>query len=284
MPVVFDYTDFRKFLKDYYTEQKKAFGCFSYKYFASRAGFANKGFVYNLVNGDKRLSKTHVFKLCAAMKLDKSEFDYFDCMVAFNQAESTAERTYFFKQMEAINAPARKRTKAQLVRKDQFEFYSKWHHGVVRSLVDMDEKANDPKWIAQRVMPPISVWDARHSLRLLKRLGMIKRAPDGSYTVKTPVISTGHDVRNVALYAFYLQHLQLAAEALQKLPREKRNFNGITMGISQKTYARVCSELQSFMEKMMTIAEEDEHADSVYQLNFQCYPMTNSDGKEERNA
>jgi uncharacterized protein (TIGR02147 family) len=284
MPVIFDYTDFRQFLRDYYTEQKKALRCFSYKYFANKAGLANKGFIYNIINGKKRLSRTHVFGLCAAMRFDKKESDYFENMVAFNQAVSPAEREHFFKHMQGTKESGGKQTRVQLVRTDQYEFYSKWYHSVIRSLIGMHKKAEDTRWIAKHLNPHLSVWDVRRSIRLLKRLGLIIKTNDGTHTISNPSISTGHDVQNVALYSFYLQHLHLASEALKKQPGEKRNFGGITMGISRKSYDRICTELHSFMEKMMAIAEEDKNADSAYQLNFQFYPMSNTASKEKKNG
>lgn len=283
MPDIFDYTDFREYLKDFYTHQKKSLKCFSYKYFSNKAGFKNKGFIYNIFNGGKRLSKTNVFRLCRAMNLTRHECDYFENMVAYNQSASPDEREHFFRLMQSAKVPGRKRTKTQTVRSDQYEFYSQWYHSVIRSLVDLQKAGDDYKWLAKNVLPPISAWDARRSMELLKRLGIVIKTPGGAYKIKDQSISTGHEVRNTALFAFYLQHLKLAADALQKVPRDKRNFSGITLGISKATYGRICEELQELTEKILALAEEDSNADSVYQLNFQLYPVSRTVNKEKGN-
>jgi uncharacterized protein (TIGR02147 family) len=280
VPYIFDYTDFRQFLRDFYALQKKSLKCFSYKYFSNKAGFKNKGFIYNIFNGTKRLSKTNVFRLCSAMNLNQHECDYFENMVAYNQATSPDEREHFFRRMQSAKVPGRKRTKTQIVRSDQYEFYSQWHHSVIRSLVDLQNAGDDYKWLAKHVRPQISAWDARRSLELLKRLGLVVKTPGGAYKIKDRSISTGHDVRSTALFAFYLQHLKLAADALQKVPRDKRNFSGITLGISKATYDRICEELRALFEKIMAMVEEDKNADSVYQLNFQLYPVSSTVKKE----
>jgi uncharacterized protein (TIGR02147 family) len=47
----FDYTDYQKYLADYYNERKKQNHGFSYQSLAQKAGFGNAGFVYNIFNG-----------------------------------------------------------------------------------------------------------------------------------------------------------------------------------------------------------------------------------------
>jgi uncharacterized protein (TIGR02147 family) len=283
VPDIFDYTDFRQYLRDFYAYQKKSLKCFSYKYFSTKAGFKNKGFVYNIFNGTKRLSKTNVFRLCRAMNLNRHECEYFENMVAYNQATSPDERAHFFRQMHSAIVPGRKRTKIQHVRSDQFEYYSQWYHSVIRSLVDLHNGGDDYKWLAKHVRPQISAWDARRSLELLKRLGLVVKTPGVAYKIRDQSISTGDDVRSTALFAFYLQHLKLAADALQKVPRDKRNFSGMTLGISKATYGRICEELRALTEKIMAMAEEDKNADSVYQLNFQLYPVSSTISKGKDN-
>jgi uncharacterized protein (TIGR02147 family) len=46
MPDIFTYSNSRLFLKDYYGERKKAHPSFSYRYFANKAGFKSKTFIY----------------------------------------------------------------------------------------------------------------------------------------------------------------------------------------------------------------------------------------------
>jgi uncharacterized protein (TIGR02147 family) len=66
---VFAYTDYRKFLSDYYNEQKKLSPAFSYKNFSNKAGFPNKGFIYNVICGRKNLAKSSVVRVCKAMAM-----------------------------------------------------------------------------------------------------------------------------------------------------------------------------------------------------------------------
>jgi uncharacterized protein (TIGR02147 family) len=274
MVSVFDYLDFRKFLKDYFEEKKSLYSYFSYKYFAEKTGFNNKGFMYNIINGSKRLSTSNAFKLCSALRLNKKECEYFQNLVSFSQADSPAERDFFFKQMEGIKNQTGKPNAAKLVLKDQYELYSQWQHSVVRALIGMHPAQKKPAWFGRQLHPPISAREVRRSLELLLRLGLVRRNSDKTYSLCDRTISTGHEVQGIALFNFYLQHLGLASDALQKLPKNSRRFEGITLGISLKSYEKIGAEFESFVEKALVIAEQDKQADRVYQLMLQLYPLT----------
>jgi uncharacterized protein (TIGR02147 family) len=277
---VFDYLDHHKFLKDYFEEKKASCPFFSYKYFASKAGFSNKGFMYNIINGSKKLSNSNVFKLCTAIGLTKAESDYFQYLVAFNQAASPLERDHFFKEMEAVKGHYRQ-TNVQIVRGDQYELYSKWHHSALRALAGMNPGKKDFSWFGRQLQPAIKGREARRSIELLVKLGLLRETASGAWELCDPVISTGHEVKNVALFNFYLQHLALASDALKTLPATKRRFEGVTLGISRKSLELIGKEFETFVQKVLSIAAEEKEADRVYQLMLQLYPLTKSSVRGE---
>ena len=93
---IFIYTDYRKFLKDYYENKKKENKSFSYQRFANKAGFKTKTFLFNVIRGDKPLSKKSILNLAQAMKLKKKETDYFETLINFNESKTVKEREYYF--------------------------------------------------------------------------------------------------------------------------------------------------------------------------------------------
>ncbi len=134
---IFDYTDFKKYLADYYEEKKSKNPNFSYQYLADKAGFKNRGFIYNIINGNKNVSKSNCFKISYALEHNKYEAEYFENLVAFYQAKNLKEINYFFDKINQIKNRGKGYTKTQLIRQDQYEFYSKWYHSAIRSIIDM---------------------------------------------------------------------------------------------------------------------------------------------------
>lgn len=273
---LFKYDDFRKFLEDYYADMKAKCPYFSYKYLAQKAGFRNKGFVFNIIKGKKNLSASNAVRLAKALKFSRQESEYFGNLTAYNQARGPEEQGHFYSRMLAVNGVRNGRAGAQVVRRDQYEFYSKWHHAAVRSLIDMNGFDGDFKGLAKKLHPPIQAREAKKSVELLLRLGMVVKAGKDSYRVATKTITTGPDIPRTAVLKFHEETLKLAGVALKELPREKRNISGCTLGISEAGYQAICEEIREFRKRLLSIAEKDEKADRVYQMNCHFFPLTNN--------
>ena len=274
MTTIFNYQDYRKFLADFYEEKKTATPSFSYQNFSRKAGFSSKSFVFNVIKGKKTLSRASVVRLCGAMELSKTESAYFENLVYFNQATNFTERNFYFEKLNEIRPVTSEASRARNLRQDQFEFYSQWHHAVIRSLIDLFPDINDPRVLAKMVHPAISPKQAQKSMELLLRLGLVKRQADGTYTVSSKILTTGPELQGLAVQRFHLTCMELAAAALRELPRNRRNVSGLTLGISRNAYDRICRELYEFQNRILTIAENDKGSDGVYQLNFQLFSVS----------
>lgn len=274
---IFNYTDFKKYLSDYYEATKAEKPNFSYQSLANKAGFQNKGFVYNIINGNKTLSKSNVFKLSQALGHNRFETEYFETLVTFNQAKDLNERNFYFDKLNHLQNKGKKKSEAQVLRQDQYEFYSKWYHVMIRSIIDMYEFSDDFKWLAKMVYPPISSKQAKQSVTLLEKLGLIEKQKNGIFKVTEKSLTTGNKVLSLAVQNFHVECTDLAKKALQKTPAKNRNITGLTLGISEQTYYHICEEIQQFQQNIMNLANSDEQADRVYQFNFHLFPTSDFD-------
>jgi uncharacterized protein (TIGR02147 family) len=76
MPSVYDYLDFRLYLRDYYAEQKAKNPHFSYELFTRLAGFKAKSLIHNILSGKRNVSKDGIFQIGAALKLNRKELAF----------------------------------------------------------------------------------------------------------------------------------------------------------------------------------------------------------------
>ncbi len=271
---IFNYQDYRKFLSDYYNEKKNAASSFSYQNFSRKIGFASKSFVFNVIKGKKTLSRASVVRMCGALGLNKTEAAYFENLVYFNQALTFTERNFYFEKLNSIQPATTEASRARDLRQDQFEFYSRWYHVVVRSLIDLYPSVKDPATLAKMVHPAITPKQAQKSIELLTRLGLIHKRSNGTYAISCKLLSTAQELQSLAVQQFHLTCMEHAAKALKELPGDKRNFSGLTLGVSRKAYGTICKELYAFQNKIFSIAENDEGSDGVYQFNFHFFPVS----------
>jgi uncharacterized protein (TIGR02147 family) len=274
MPDISQYTDYRKLLQDYYEEARKKNPGFSYQVFCEKAGIKSKGFLYNVVHGRRTLSKSHIFALSQAMHLNKCETEYLENLVAFNEATTLKERNYFYERLSSIKAGGAQAWKTQIIRNKQFEYYSRLHYGVVRSIIGMHGFDGDYKALGGSIRPRITPRQARSAIELLEKLGFIQKQKNGVFQVRDKSITTEPEVVSLAVLNFHRQASELGAKALEDLPRGQRNITGCMLGISKKTYDSICEEIRIFRSRLVQLAEADTAADTVYQLNFQLFPVS----------
>lgn len=270
---IFEYLDYRGFLKDYYNAKKEANPAFSLRVFSDKIGFKAKDFISRVMNGDKNLSSQSIPKVASGLRLGKHETEFFVALVKFNQAETTEERNGAFEEMQAVLKVVRFAEKQHLLGHTQYMVYSHWRHLTIRSLIGMYGFDGDYETLARRVHPRITAEEAKKSVKLLEDCQLINKNKNGKYELTESAITTGDRTSKLALRGFHQQCLKLAADSIDRDPPGKRHISGLTLGISQEGYERIVERINAFRKEIALIAEEDENADKVFQLQFALFPV-----------
>ena len=280
MPNIFNYMDYREFLKDFYNEKKAVTSDFSYKYIADKAGFKSKSFIKLVIDGRKNLTADSIPLLNRVLKLKKKAFSYFNDLVAFNQAKSLKIRNYYFSRLFSY----RKRNPGRLVLQHQYDFYAKWHHNTIRELVTMYPFSEDYEALGRMVMPPISAARARESVQLLLKLQLIKKVESG-YVQTSPLLTTGDEVKSIAVQNFHVRNMALGAQSIDICPASQRDISCMVLGLSAEGFEKVKAETQAFRKKVLAIALDDRKPDKVYHYNIQVFPTSQKiDGSRGRHV
>jgi uncharacterized protein (TIGR02147 family) len=272
MPNIFEYSDFRAYLQQCFEEKKKKNPRFSYQSFTQQLGFSNRGFLFNVLKGSKKLSKSHCYKFSKTLHHTKEEAEYFENIVAFALAKNDEERSYYYEQ--ALQSKSGTATPTHLLRKDQYEYYSKWYHSAVRALIDLHPFKDDFLHLSQTLSPPITKAQAKKSVELLERLGLIAKGEDGVYHLTETRIKAGEDISQTAKNRFHFECTELAKQSIMDHSPETHNINSLTLGISERTYEIICKEAKQFKDKVIELANSESNADRVYQYQLIFFPLT----------
>ncbi len=270
---IFEYLDYREFLKDYYSAKKEANPTFSLRVFSDKIGFKAKDFISRVMNGDKNLSNQSIPKVAAGLKLGKHETEFFTGLVRFNQAETTDERNSAFEEMQAALKVARFAEKQHVLGHAQYMVYSHWRHLTVRSLIGMFGFNGDYEALAKQVRPHITAEEAKKSVQLLEECELIKKDKSGKYVLTENSITTGDRTSKLALRGYHQHCLKLAADSIDRDPPGSRHISGLTLGISKEGYERIVERINAFRKEIALIAEEDQNSDKVFQLEFAMFPV-----------
>lgn len=270
---IYEYLDYREFLQDYYNLKKSSSPYFSLRVFSDKIGFKAKDFISRVMNGEKNLSPSSVSKIASGLNLSVRERSFFEALVFFNQAESTKERDNAFAQIQQILKIVRFKEKQYLMAHYQYEVFSHWRHLVIRSLIGMFGFSGDYNSLAKQVRPKVTAEEAKKSVALLEKCNLIEKNSKGEYSLTKNAITTGNKTSKLALRGFHQHCLRLAIDSIDYEEPSKRNISALTLGISKKSYNQIVEKINEFRKEIALIAEEDESADSVYQMNFQLFPV-----------
>lgn len=274
MNALFAYTDYRQYLKDWYEEKKQANKHFSFRLLADRSGFKARDYLLRVMRGDRNLSLAGAEKLSGFFGFSEKQKEYFKTLVQFNQAPNTLEKESAWRRLSEIQ----KYGAHQKLRHDQFEYYSSWYHSALRSLLPVVDFRDDWEKVGRALDPPITAKQAKASVDLLIRLGLLERDARGRYSVSQAAVSTGDEIASLAVAGFHKSAMDLVRRSIDRHPSPARDISGVTMSISREGFVRIKSEIRAFRKKIMAIASEDREEDMVYQLNMHLIPLTKNRG------
>jgi uncharacterized protein (TIGR02147 family) len=274
---VFNYTDYREYLKDYFKDRKKSDPKFSHRWLARQLDLSTSNLLWLVIKGKRNLTAGLCHKLSEIFKLSRRESEYFENMVNFMQSKASKVKDLYFSRMALL----RKKLKVDRIEEQQYEYYTNRYNPVIRELVTNPAFSNDPEALSKMILPSITPSQAKRSIELLLKLGMIKKQ-GGRYVQTSPLISTGPEVNSLAIVNFHRAMGGLAIEALDRVPKNERNITSSTLYISRNVYEQMVKKIEDLRREFLAMADSVKQGERVYQVNFQVFPVSKTQENRER--
>ena len=278
---IFDYSDYRKFLRDFQQSKSTLNSAFSYRYFAQKAGINSSSFYPQIIKGARNLTKNTILKTCVAFGLSDQEAEYFENLVFFNQAKTIKEKNHFF---EKLIEKQRLRNVKKL-KEEQYDYFSEWHHCIIRELVPMIGFKDDYTALAKMVHPQLTAKQAKDSVALLLDLGFLKKKGN-TFVQSEPLLATDSntDFKVHQIMSFQIRVLKLAMESYDRWQAKERLTSATTFSISEKTFDQFVEILRECRTRLMKLTASDNNPERVYMLSMNLFPMTKRNSRGDSNA
>ena len=252
---IYEYDNYRFFLRDYFREQKRLKSIFSHRYFAKRAGFSSSSFCAHVIDGKRQLTEKSLKKILRGLGMRGRRATFFRYLVMYNQAVTAQERELYFKKLDRI----RKNTEFYIVKKKQYAYYDKWYYPVIRELAVYSNWNGNYAKLASLVTPPIQPDKARKTVEALVEIGMLIKKEDGSFTQSHEAV-TARDVPPVVTRKTRRDYIHLA--------------EGVTVLMSEEKFKEVTEKLDEIRRSILSESLEEDVKNRVYQFNFQAFPLS----------
>jgi uncharacterized protein (TIGR02147 family) len=270
MPPLCEYFDYQAFLRDYIDARKKDQLWFSFRYFASKIRMDHSNLI-KVCLGKRHISRRNALAIADFFKFTAKEREYFTTLVEFNKAKSETKSKHLLEKLLAI-----KNVDLKKIEPHQYDYYREWYHTAIYSLLDYYEFRGDYSALAAVLNPPITPQKAKASIALLEKLQLIRRDADGRYTQAQKMVTSGQNWHSLAIQKFQEETIKLALNSIEYNPRNVRDFSTLTMALSKSDMEVIRELTEQYRKSIIKVIHESGPGDTVYQLNIQVFPMTQS--------
>ena len=267
MKPIFEYTDYREWIRDAFDDFKQRKTVISWRYMAMKLG-ADPGNLLRVSQGKIHLTLSLVKPMAEFFELDEKETAYWTELVCFGRAKTDAEASNHYEKMQILKGIPLKR-----LAKKELEFYRHWYCNSIRSIIGICRFKDDYEGLAECCTPPITVEEAKSAVKLLYDLNMISKDRDGYWKVNDTFVSTGGNWRSEAVRTFQKETIRLAGESLERHAPPLRDISTVTMTFNMDDIALIREKIKEFRSELLRLSQEGDGDDTVFQLNVQLFPI-----------
>jgi uncharacterized protein (TIGR02147 family) len=270
---IFEYDNYRDYLKDFYLQAKASKNTFSVRNFSRVAGFKSSGVFNQVLSGKRNIAPQSISKFVKALRLNQEEGFFFKNLVLLNQSKTAEERQHYAREL----LRSKNYRKIHPLNASQFNYFARWYYVVIREMVTLEGFKEDYNWISRQIMPPISSNEARKAIEELIKLQLLSRTSQGKLVLTEPHITTADEVAMGSVAQYHKVMIDKAAQSIDTIPREKRELSAITLGMSAETAHKVKEMIQNFRKSIVEFISKEANSTKVYQINMHLFPLVDLD-------
>jgi len=272
-PDIYAYLDYRVFLEAWFESKKATHPRFSHRAFASRVGERSPSFLADVIKGRRNLTSVRRDSVATIVGLNPDERDWFELLVALDQAADLDERGRIWEKM----AGTKRFREAKQLEGDSFAYLTHWYYPAIRELVRRPDFIEDPVWIANALSPEITEEEASEALRALWALGMLVRDDEGNAIQAEGSIATPRQVAGLAAHNYHAGMLTRAVDGIRAFKSTERHYIGVTVCVPEDRIPALKKELNWFASHILDLCESsDGDPERVYQLHLAMLPLSKS--------
>lgn len=266
---IYNYDDYRAYLREYYLVAKQANKEFSYRFFAKIARVP-PNYLKLIIDAKRNLTPSKTFQFAQTIGLSGNEAEFFRILVLFTQSKSLEEKNDYFQKLNTI----RRTTCHTEIPEKTHEALSRWEYYAIREMVNLHEFKNDPKWISKRLKGMMKPKEVEAAIQTLLELHLLTRDDNGVLKQVDAILKTTDDTMDIAIQNFHRAIIDRAKKALDDAVTD-REFRSMTVALSHNTLVELKEKIKAFQRELLAyIVSCEKDPSEVYQLNIQLFSLT----------
>lgn len=275
---VTSYLSYRDYLAKVYSVIRESLSNYSYLRFSEDLGLSKSNVSWLLITGRRRLTPRSMEIVVSSLGLKGIKRKYFEALVKYNNARLPEKREKLFQDLLQL----KKNSLPGEVEVQTLEYFAEWFNPVIREMTGLSHFKSDPAWISAQLHEKLLPKQAKECLELLEKLGLVKFDGQRGRHVRTGgQVFPNRDVGAMAAVRFHQKMIEIAREAVTRVPEDYRDINAMTLSLNKKDFRKVVRLIRNTLREVMRIEDQSENPDGVYQLNFQLFAFNKGKGTKE---
>ena len=273
------FADYRTFLLAYLQDRKMQNPKWSLGRWAQQMGLKSTSSISKILAGERAPGSDITEKLVRYLDLKTKDAEYFRSLVQLDKIRSDPKLSVLL--MEKVASQNGKSAISQVLDPDTFTVISNWYHFAIRELTRFKSFQAEPKWIVNRLLNKITEREAQSAVDKLLKLGLLKKNPkNNKLEIAEGSLHTTHDIASQAIQRSHKQLLQYASEVLDTEPVETREYSASSIAINKNDIQEAKKFLRNMRTKFVERFESN-NPDTIYQLQFQLFPLAKDELNQE---
>jgi len=273
MKPIFDYLDYRTYLKDAYEERKSESAFYSYRVMAESFGLFPSN-VFRILHGEAHLPARCQSRALEVLGLTGRSAEYFQLLISYSRERSSRARGKILEKALALRDVSRKPLENR-----ELDYFENWWVAVVRALLDVTRGKAVPKDLARQLVPNVKEEEVRAALELLEELKLVKKASSGRLLPSEAHLTAGGPAKAKAVHRFQRQVLSLAADSLERFPPEVRDVSTLTLSMDERAFSEIRELIRECRRQIQKRVEDSKSPDRVMQLAMAFFPAAGVGGR-----
>ncbi len=268
---IYDYSDYRKFLMDFYEIEKSLDPTFSYRVFATAVAM-DASLLLKILQGKRHVSPKCIESFVQFFRFKEGKAEYFREMVAYGKAKNDEQVRKHFEALQKMRPAA-----CRELDEARYRYFQQWYYPMIRSALDVFDYrgARHAAALGEACIPKLTAIQVQNAVEALLQLGLAYERKDGRIVPTEAHLKTKEHWLSASISDYQGSIAELARKSIAETPKEKRDISTLTMALDSSQIDKIRNILAETRKAIVNVvnAMPSQVCDSVYQLNFQLFPM-----------
>ena len=268
---IYDYSDYRKFLQEFYELEKSLDPTFSYRIFAAAIDM-DASLLVKILQGKRHVSTKNIEAFVQFFRFKEGKAEYFREMVTYGKAKNDEQVRKHFETLQKMRPSS-----CRELDEARYRYFQQWFYPMIRSALDVFDYRGPEHAAAlgDSCIPKISANQVENAVDALLQLGLVHRRKDGRIVPTDAHLKTKEHWLSASISDYQKSIAELAHRSIAETPKEERDISTLTMALDSSQIQRIRDIIAEARRSIVNVANSmpSQICDSVYQLNFQLFPM-----------